>query len=233
MVSGNPLPPAAKIVVGEDLKKTLQPAIAEARQMGNEQIGTDHLFLGLLKTGGEGWPFETFRRRGITYETARARILEEAAHPRGEEPPGLFSRYSATARRVISFARFEAGAAGAEQVGPEHLLIALVRQDKALWSKIAGPEFDSGLAVQLRIALHPAGAGKPVLIDLLLTEPAKAALNSAEAEAATSIEPGHLLLGLLKNGADHPVFEILQQHGITYETARAKLFGETGGGAGA
>ncbi len=33
--------------------------------------------------------------------------------------------------------------------------------------------------------------------------------------------------------ADHPVFEILQQHGISYEMARAKLFEETGGEVGA
>jgi ATP-dependent Clp protease ATP-binding subunit ClpA len=227
-----PLPPTTKIVLGEDLKKALRLAVAEAKEARSELMGTDHLLLGLLKADGEGRPFEILRRRGINYETARARMLEEAANPRGEEPPNLFSRYSDKTRRVIFFARFEAGADGAELTGPEHLLMALVREDKPMWRKIAGTDFDSGLAVQMRSAV---GVGKPALIDLQLSEPAKAALSAAETEAglAKSIETSHILLGLLKTGANHPVFDILKQHDITYEIARAKLFEETSGGAGA
>jgi ATP-dependent Clp protease ATP-binding subunit ClpA len=228
MVGGTPLPPTAKIVLGEDLKKALSHAVAEAKQTGSEGIGADHLFLGLLKTDAEGWPFETLRRHGITYETARARMLE----PREEEPAGIFGRYTERARRVIFFARMEAGAAGAELIGPEHLLMAIVREDKPMWRKIAGPEFDSGIAVEMRSSV---GVGKPVLVDLPFSEPAREALNFAELEAGADkpIETSHVLLGLLKNGSDHPVFEILKLHGITYETARAKLIEETAGGAGA
>jgi ATP-dependent Clp protease ATP-binding subunit ClpA len=234
-VGATPLPPTTKIVLSEDLKKALSHAVAEAKQMRSEVIGTDHLFLGLLKTGGEGWMFKALGRRGITYETARARILEEAANPRAEEPPGIFGRYTEGARRVIFFARYEAGIAGAGSIGPEHLVLGLVREDKPLWRKIAGPEFNSTLAIELRGTLRKAEMSEPASVDMPVSGPAKAALGEAELEAASakSIETRHLLLGLLKNGADHPVFEILKQHGITYERARANLFEETGEGAGA
>jgi hypothetical protein len=56
--------------------------------------------------------------------------------------------------------------------------------------------------------------------------------SEEEAAAAKSIEPGHLLLGLLKNATDHQMFQVLKQRGITYETARATLFEETTGGTG-
>ena len=48
----------------------------------------------------------------------------------------LFERYTDRARRVLFFARDEAGRAGSPAVEPEHLLLALIREGKGLSARI-------------------------------------------------------------------------------------------------
>src|SRR5437764_13768477 len=44
----------------------------------------------------------------------------------------MFERYTEKARRVIFFARYEASQFGAPAIEPEHLLLGVLREDKAL-----------------------------------------------------------------------------------------------------
>jgi ATP-dependent Clp protease ATP-binding subunit ClpC len=44
----------------------------------------------------------------------------------------VFERYTEKARRVIFFARYEASQFGSPRIETEHLLLALLREDKAL-----------------------------------------------------------------------------------------------------
>src|SRR5713226_7322457 len=44
----------------------------------------------------------------------------------------MFERYTETARRVIFFARYEASQFGSAYIESEHLLLGLLREDKAL-----------------------------------------------------------------------------------------------------
>jgi uncharacterized protein (TIGR03435 family) len=48
----------------------------------------------------------------------------------------MFERYTERARRVLFFARYEAGRAGSPVVEPEHLLLALIREGKGLSARI-------------------------------------------------------------------------------------------------
>src|SRR5260221_14796736 len=57
----------------------------------------------------------------------------------------MFERYTERARRVLFFARYEAGQLGSRLVEPEHLLLGLVRES----SGVAGRIFAS-----VRIALE-------------------------------------------------------------------------------
>jgi ATP-dependent Clp protease ATP-binding subunit ClpC len=47
----------------------------------------------------------------------------------------MFERYTEKARRVIFFARYEASAFGSPYIETEHLLLGLLREDKALASR--------------------------------------------------------------------------------------------------
>jgi ATP-dependent Clp protease ATP-binding subunit ClpC len=44
----------------------------------------------------------------------------------------MFERYTEKARRVVFFARYEAGQFGSQAIEPEHILLGLLREDKQL-----------------------------------------------------------------------------------------------------
>src|SRR5579885_994635 len=52
--------------------------------------------------------------------------------PRGRSELIVFERYTEKARRVIFFARYEASQFGSPYIETEHLLLGLLREDKAL-----------------------------------------------------------------------------------------------------
>src|SRR5258708_21395564 len=54
----------------------------------------------------------------------------------------MFERYTEKARRVIFFARYEASHYGSPQIETEHLLLALLREEKSvsLWVPKAQPD---------------------------------------------------------------------------------------------
>ena len=52
----------------------------------------------------------------------------------------MFERYTEGARRVIFFARYEASQYGSSYIETEHLLLGLLRQDKALTTRFIRPQ---------------------------------------------------------------------------------------------
>jgi ATP-dependent Clp protease ATP-binding subunit ClpC len=148
----------------------------------------------------------------------------------------MFDRYTQKAVRVVYFARMEAGAAGDDHLGPEHLMLGLIRASESLWRKIAGPECDS-LTLQLKSALSLPGQAKtpiPDSLDIPVDDHAGIALRNAETEADRNlrhqVDIDDVLLGLLNSGSDHPMFEVLKQNGVTYETVRGKVLEGSEGG---
>ena len=111
------------------VKRVVEIAFEEARGMGNNYVGTEHLLLGLL-IEGEGIAARVLGDLGVSLDTARAeigRLLKagsrtgtqpEPRHPRGPAPsPKLIE--------VVERARALAAAAGASEIGMEHLEQAL------------------------------------------------------------------------------------------------------------
>src|SRR5438034_5692608 len=61
--------------------------------------------------------------------------------PGDEDSPvgaGMFERYSEMARRVIHMSRYMAGRVGSPEIETEHLLLGLLREDKALARRFLG-----------------------------------------------------------------------------------------------
>ena len=48
----------------------------------------------------------------------------------------MFEKHTARARRVIFYARYTVSQLGASAIGPEHLLLGLLREDQALISRL-------------------------------------------------------------------------------------------------
>ena len=138
----------------------------------------------------------------------------------------MFERYTDKARRVVFFARFEASTFGSPTIETEHLLLALLREDKPLLDRIVRSQ-SSGESMRERIERQiPKGEKVSTSTDLPLAEATKRVLRFAEQEAQNlshvQIGPGHLLLGLLHEHGSVAT-EVLHEWGARLETAREEV----------
>src|SRR6478672_1924065 len=112
----------------------------------------------------------------------------------------MFERYTEGARRTIFFARYEASRLGSPEIDTEHLLLGLLREDKALIRQVLlNVDYES--ANQEISARMTRGQPFPTSVDLPLSNHGKQVLKCACDEAdrlnSKNIGTEHLLLGLL------------------------------------
>ncbi len=69
---------AGRIGLSPRTKRIIELAVSQARQMGNNYIGTEHLLLGLME-GGEGVALDVLRSLGVTLENVRSKTESLAA----------------------------------------------------------------------------------------------------------------------------------------------------------
>ena len=114
----------------------------------------------------------------------------------------MFERYTEKARRVIFFARYEASQFGSPYIETEHLLLGLMREDKALTNRFLRShasietirkEIEGRTTIREKVSTS---------IDLPLVNECKRILAYAAEEAERlkhrHIGTEHLLLGLSK-----------------------------------
>ena len=84
----------------------------------------------------------------------------------------MFERYTEKARRVIFFARYEASQFGSPYIETEHLLLGLLREDKALTNRFlrSHASVESRSASKLRRILLPSREKVSTSVDLPLSE---------------------------------------------------------------
>jgi len=78
-----------KIELAPDTQQVLEFAVDEARRLGHQYIGTEHILLGLVRV--EGTAMEVLRRLGITADQIRRqtrRVLNESASSSAPAPAG-------------------------------------------------------------------------------------------------------------------------------------------------
>ena len=140
----------------------------------------------------------------------------------------MFERYTEKARRVIFFARYEALQYGSPVIAPEHILLGLVREEKALSPRFfpfanrlpverIRREIEENIAPRERIPqsaeLHLAPESKRILI--LANEESRNLQNR-------HIGPEHLLLGLLRMDQTAAA-EILYHYGVKASLVREEI----------
>ena len=114
----------------------------------------------------------------------------------------MFERYTEKARRVIFFARYESSQFGSPYIETEHLLLGLLREDKALTNRFL--RSDGPLeSIRKQIEAHTTIREKiSTSVDLPLSNECKRVLayaaEEAERLAHRHIGTEHLLLGLLR-----------------------------------
>src|SRR5919197_2763461 len=138
----------------------------------------------------------------------------------------MFERYTERARRVIFFARYEASQFGSLDIETEHLLLGLLREDKALTNRVLRSHA-SVESIRQQIEGHTTVREKvSTSVDLPLSNESKRVLAYAAEEAERlnhkHIGTEHLLLGLLREEKCFAA-EILTKRGIRLSTIREEL----------
>ena len=145
----------------------------------------------------------------------------------------MFERYTEGARRTIFFARYEALQVGSADIETEHILLGLLREDKALFRRVlSNVEYES---IHKDVVAHttvPRGRATAPSADLPLSNESKRVLafGAEEAERLTHLHIGteHLLLGLLRE-EKHPAGNALSTTGRRPWKAVARNFEITDG----
>jgi len=133
----------------------------------------------------------------------------------------MFERYTEKARRAIFFARYEASQFGGQFIGTSHLLLGLLREDRA---RLAGLLRDDELFENAAVLLGLEASAEKVStsVDIPLSHEAKRVLTYAAEEAErlghSHIGADHLLLGLLREPG--PVRDLLEQYGLQLSVLR-------------
>src|SRR6266704_2904673 len=156
--------------------------------------------------------------------------LPRAVSP-GEKRANVFERYTEKARRVIFFARYEASQYGSPYIETEHLLLGLMREDKALANRFLRShgsiesirkEIEQRITIRERISTS---------VEVPLSQESKRILNFATEEAERlghkHVGTEHLLLGILREEKCFGA-EILQERGLRLTAMREEL-GRTAG----
>jgi ATP-dependent Clp protease ATP-binding subunit ClpC len=138
----------------------------------------------------------------------------------------MFERYTEKARRVIFFARYEASQFGSPYIETEHLLLGLLREDKALANRFLRSHA-SIESVRRQIEGRTTLREKvSTSVDLPLSQECKRVLTFAAEEAERlshkHIGTEHLLLGLLREEKSFAA-EILHERGLRLSTLREEL----------
>ena len=138
----------------------------------------------------------------------------------------MFDRYTEKARRVIFFARYEASQFGSPYIETEHLLLGILREDKALTNRFLKSQA-SVESIRKQIEGHTTIREKvSTSVDLPLSNECKRVLAYAaeEAERFSHIHIGteHLLLGLLREEKCFAA-EILQERELQPQAVREEV----------
>jgi Clp amino terminal domain, pathogenicity island component len=137
----------------------------------------------------------------------------------------MFERYTEKARRVIFFARYEASQFGSPYIETEHILLGLLRDDKALFARLL-PGVEHA-AIRKEVEEHTVVKERVTTsVDLPLSNASKRVLAYAAEEAAllehAHIGTEHMLLALLREKKE-PGGELLVQRGADLDKLRLEV----------
>jgi ATP-dependent Clp protease ATP-binding subunit ClpC len=135
----------------------------------------------------------------------------------------MFERYTEKARRVIFFARYEASQFGSPLIETEHLLLGILREDKALTNRFLRSHVVVE-SIRKQIEEHTTIREKvSTSVDLPLSNESKRVLAYAAEEAEKMghkhIGPEHLLLGLMREEKGFAA-EMLKERGLKLKQVR-------------
>lgn len=140
----------------------------------------------------------------------------------------MFERFTLKARRVVFFGRFEATQCHSARLAADHLLLGLLRENRAIAARILPPGEDLETIRervkrrQMEMKATPSSAEIPLGYDAKRV--LEFAVEEAEAVSRAHVGTGHLFLGLLRV-QDSLAAELLSEKGSDPAVVRAEFTG--------
>ena len=97
----------------------------EARMLNHNNLGTEHILLGLIHEG-EGVAARALESLGISLEAARQQVAEIIGQ--GQQAPSGPIPFTPRAKKVMELALRETTELGHNYIGTEHILLSLIRE---------------------------------------------------------------------------------------------------------
>ena len=109
----------------DDARRVVVLAQEQSRLLNHNDIGTEHLLLGLLSEQSPGPAIDSLASLNISSDRVRRRLVEIAGH--GKRPPRGHIPFTLRAQKTLELSIREALGLHSKHIGPEHLLLALLR----------------------------------------------------------------------------------------------------------
>ena len=127
----------------------------EARELGHDHVGTEHILLGMLRDGG-GVAASALTSLGITHEAARDAVTVTVSR---SDSPGARIPFTGRAKRSLELALREALQLGCDYIGTEHILLGLIHNDTSMAARtLAGLGAQPEAVRQRVIEMLPRGS---------------------------------------------------------------------------
>jgi ATP-dependent Clp protease ATP-binding subunit ClpC len=130
----------------------------EARALGHDWVGTEHLLIGLIREDA-GIAARALRGLGLALEDVRARAVELV----GRKEPASTGQIAFTPRskKVLEHALSEARAMNHDFIGTEHVLLGLTREPDGLACRIAAALGADGERIRAEVLAWLSGGRGP------------------------------------------------------------------------
>jgi hypothetical protein len=148
--------PMRTVLVTAPARMAVRLGRQEARAMGSDIVGSEHLLLGILRSGGHH-AARVLNDLGVSLDDARAAAQPTLVDGKGHAEPVGKDGISAYARSVLEQSLREAVARGEGYIGVEHLLLALLREDAGGAARTLNELGIDAEVVRERLACAPRG----------------------------------------------------------------------------
>lgn len=119
----------------EKARRVVIHAQDEARRMGHNFVGTEHLLLGLIRETNS-LPAKILQSIGLDLETVRAEVLKATGRGPAIGPSEEVTFTPRAKKVVLELAGEEARSLNQNYIGPEHLLLGLIREGEGVAAQV-------------------------------------------------------------------------------------------------
>jgi ATP-dependent Clp protease ATP-binding subunit ClpA len=190
----------------------------EARLLGHNYIGTEHILLGLVHEG-EGVAARSLEALGVDLANVRRKV-EDVIGEKDAQPSGHIP-FTPRAKKVLELSLREALQLGHNYIGTEHVLLGLVREGEGVGARVLVALGADLSAVRSKVMEVLAG-GVPSAARPVATSYARRMQFAAGLRAAAGARPALLRAEMLERSVDRIVFRR-----FTVSAARVLLLAES------